>query len=238
MRPLSVSSPSSWTRHSPLVIGDTPDMVRHHHLALSSPPIPVVIPWLRLRLLDKRQSTFSRSSTERENRGSFSRCTVVPSLPGLFRHSSRRKKSTAFSRLTRRRVILYRPSQLRSVHVVRTTFIQVNLLPLQVTGRIITGSNLNDSFVFLNYTQPIWAKSPVIPRLASPCDGTLGDKLLGRCVWPLSISMPRSVDVPTGAGDTRSFRLPETFLERHTKVSIQYDFTINVSRGKLRMDSW
>ena len=35
----------------------------------------------------------------------------------------------------------------------------------------------------------------------------------------------------------RSFRLPETFLERQTRVSVQYDLTIIVSRGKLRADN-
>jgi hypothetical protein len=214
-------------------------MVWYHRLALSSPPIPVVT-CLRSPLLDKRQSIFFTSSTQKGNLGSPSKCTVVPSLPSLCRHSSRRKKSTAFSRSTWRRVILYRPSQLRLVCFVQTTFYPSQLTPLsrQVTGRIITGSNINDSFAFLDYTQPIWAKSPDTPRLPSPSDSALSDKLVGHCVWPLSISIARTVDAPTGAGDTRSFRLPETFLERYTKVSVQYDLTINVSRGKLRADSW
>ena len=122
--------------------------------------------------------------------------------------------------------------------LVQTTFIQVNSLPLQVTGRILTGPNIDDSFVFLSHTQPIWAKSPETPRLPSPSDAALSDRLLGHCVWPLSIPIPRTVNAPTGAGNTRSFRLPETFLERHTRVSVQYDLTINVSRGKLRADNW
>lgn len=49
--------------------------------------------------------------------------------------------------------------------------------------------------------------------------------------------MPRSVTVPTGSGDMRSCRLPETFLERNTRVSVQYDLTINISRGILRSDN-
>ena len=137
-------------------------------------------------------------------------------------------------------MILYRLSQPRFVFFffVQTTFIQVILLPLQVTGRILTGSNIDDSFPFLNHTQPIWAKSPDTPRLPPPSDAAPGDRLLGHCVWPLSIPIPRTVDAPTGAGNTRSFRLPETFLERHTRVSVQYDLTINVSRGKLRAGNW
>ncbi|KAF8802489.1 hypothetical protein BYT27DRAFT_7112534 [Phlegmacium glaucopus] len=113
----------------------------------------------------------------------------------------------------------------------------IQAITATVTGRIITGSNIDDSFAFLNYTQPIWSKSPDSPRLPSPSDGVLGDRLLGHCAWPLSIPISRTVNAPTGAGDTRSFRLPETFLERHTRVSVQYDLTINISRGKLRADN-
>ena len=205
-------------------------MVRHHRLALTSPPTPVV------PQLDKRQSTFFTFSMGRESLGSLSKCTVVPSLPSLFQHSLRRKILTVSLSLTRTRVILYRPSQPRSVFSIGTSNLS-NLFALQVTGRIITGSNIDDSFAFLTHTQPIWAKSPDSPRVPSPSDGTLSNKLLGHCAWPLSIPIPRTVDAPTGAGNTRSFRLPETFLEKHTRVCIQYDLTINISRGKLRADN-
>lgn len=175
---------------------------------------------------------------ERENLGLLLKCTVVPGLPGLFRLFSRRNQSMVFLRSTRRRVILYRPLQPRFFffffqskrHSLKSIF--------QVTGRILTGPNIDDSFTFLNHTQPIWAKSPDLPRLPSPSDAALSAKLLGHCVLPLSIPIPRTVDAPTGAGNTRSFRLPETFLERHTRVSVQYYLEINVSRGKLRADNW
>ncbi|TFK40191.1 hypothetical protein BDQ12DRAFT_628002 [Crucibulum laeve] len=106
-----------------------------------------------------------------------------------------------------------------------------------ITGRIITGAHSDDSFTFLSHTLPIWAKSLDTPRVPSPSEGTSRTKLLGHCVWPLSIPMPRNATIPTGPGESRTFHLPETFLERHTRVSIQYDFTILISRGKLRMDS-
>jgi hypothetical protein len=60
---------------------------------------------------------------------------------------------------------------------------------------------------------------------------------MGHCVWPLSIVLPRTMSVPSGSGEMRPFRLPETFLERQTRVSVQYDLTIIVSRGKLRADN-
>jgi len=106
-----------------------------------------------------------------------------------------------------------------------------------VTGRIITGSSINDCFVFLNLTQPIWAKSMDTPRMPSLSEGTASNKLLGHCVWRLSIPLPRTVTVPLGAGEMRPCRLPETFLERNTPVSVQYDLTISISRGMLRSDN-
>ncbi|KIM40544.1 hypothetical protein M413DRAFT_445987 [Hebeloma cylindrosporum] len=113
----------------------------------------------------------------------------------------------------------------------------IQAVTAMVTGRIITGSNIDDSFVFLNQVQPIWSKSPDAPRVPSPSEGASSNKLLGHCVWPLSIALARTASVPTGSGDTRSFRLPETFLERQTRVSVQYDLTVVISRGKLRADN-
>ncbi len=106
-----------------------------------------------------------------------------------------------------------------------------------MTGRIITGSQIDDCFIFLTLTQPIWAKSMETPRVPSPSEGASSNKLIGHCVWPLSIPLPRMVTVPSGSGDERSFRLPETFLERNTRVSVQYDLTINILRGMLRTDN-
>jgi len=105
-----------------------------------------------------------------------------------------------------------------------------------MTGRIITGSSVSDSFVFLSQSLPIWSKSPDVPRLPSTSEGAQGPKLLGQCVWPLNIAIPRTVNCPGEGGDIRTFRLPETFLERHTVASIQYDLTVQVSRGILRAD--
>ncbi|KAF8628024.1 hypothetical protein AX15_004141 [Amanita polypyramis BW_CC] len=106
-----------------------------------------------------------------------------------------------------------------------------------VTGRIITGANTKDSFTFLSETLPIWSKSPESSRVPSPSEGTTGSKLIGECVWPISITLPKAVNVPLAGGESCFYRLPETFLERHTRVSVQYDFTILISRGKLRASS-
>jgi hypothetical protein len=107
----------------------------------------------------------------------------------------------------------------------------------QITGSIISGSTSSESSVFLHHTLPVWAKSPETPRVPSPSEGASASKLLGHCEWPLSMALPRTVELPTGAGDLRSFKLPETFLERYTPVSIQYDLKVTISRGKLRSDN-
>ncbi|KAG6916056.1 hypothetical protein DXG01_008629 [Tephrocybe rancida] len=106
-----------------------------------------------------------------------------------------------------------------------------------VTGRIITGSGAGDSFKFLTHSLPIWSKSPEVPRVPSPTEAASKSKLLGRCEWPLSIPLPRTVTIPNEAGAMQTYSLPETFLERRTAASIQYDFTIQISRGMLRTNS-
>ena len=47
--------------------------------------------------------------------------------------------------------------------------------------------------------------------------------------FPVNISLPREVVV----GGQR-VRLPETFVEKRTPVSVQYELTITLSRGALR----
>ncbi|KAG6857382.1 hypothetical protein H0H87_004744 [Tephrocybe sp. NHM501043] len=106
-----------------------------------------------------------------------------------------------------------------------------------VTGRIITGSAAADSFKFLSQSLPIWSKSADVPRVPSPTDAASKTKLLGRCEWPLSIPLPRTVTIPNESGSMQTYSLPETFLERRTTASIQYDFTIQISRGMLRTNS-
>ncbi|KAF8623717.1 hypothetical protein AX17_007414 [Amanita inopinata Kibby_2008] len=106
-----------------------------------------------------------------------------------------------------------------------------------VTGRIITGAGSSDAFMFLCETLPIWSKSLDVSRVPSLSEGASGSKLLGKCEWPISITLPKAVNIPNANGEACFYRLPETFLERHTKVSVQYDFSILISRGKLRPDS-
>ncbi|KAG5338117.1 hypothetical protein C0989_008195 [Termitomyces sp. Mn162] len=95
----------------------------------------------------------------------------------------------------------------------------ISSITATVTGRMITGAHSGDGFKFLSQSIPIWSKSPNVPRVPSPSDGA------------------SKMTVPNESGSPHTYSLPETFLERHTAASIQYDFTIYISRGMLRSDS-
>ncbi|KAJ7126828.1 hypothetical protein C8R44DRAFT_106214 [Mycena epipterygia] len=105
----------------------------------------------------------------------------------------------------------------------------IQSVTVTITGRIITGSSIEDTYLFLNQSLPLWSKAE------SRSSGT-STKLLGDCDWPFSIPLPKAVSLKDGSHDTL-FRLPETFLERHTRASISYEICVLVSRGKLRADS-
>ncbi|KAJ7707530.1 hypothetical protein B0H17DRAFT_918282 [Mycena rosella] len=105
----------------------------------------------------------------------------------------------------------------------------IQSVTVTVTGRIVTGSSTDDTYVFLTQSLPLWSKAD------SRSSGTAA-KLLGDCVWPFSIPLPKAVSLKDPSYDAL-FRLPETFLERHTRASISYDISVTVSRGKLRADS-
>ncbi|KAJ7761955.1 hypothetical protein DFH07DRAFT_739629 [Mycena maculata] len=105
----------------------------------------------------------------------------------------------------------------------------IQSVTVTVTGRIITGSNIDDQYTFLSQSLPLWSKADSRASGDAP-------KLLGTCLWPFSIPLPKAVSLKDGGHDTL-FRLPETFLERHTRASISYEISVLVSRGKLRADS-
>lgn len=110
---------------------------------------------------------------------------------------------------------------------------------MKVTGRIITGAGASDAYTFLDLTVPLWSKATGDSRTPSPQQGqNTSNKLQGSCSFPFSIALPKAVGVPAHPGAApQIFKLPETFLERHTRASIQYDLTLRISRGKLRADS-
>ncbi|KAG7451337.1 uncharacterized protein BT62DRAFT_927015 [Guyanagaster necrorhizus] len=101
-----------------------------------------------------------------------------------------------------------------------------------VTGRVITGAGMDDVCSFLNITIPVWTKNG---NSRSPSPASENNKLCGRHTFPFSIVLPRTVSLTVR--EPKTFRLPETFLERHTPATVQYDLIITISRGKMRSDS-
>lgn len=63
------------------------------------------------------------------------------------------------------------------------------------------------------------------------------EKLRGEYQWTFSIPLPKEIVLPAGPKkDPQIFRLPETFIERHTRASVQYDLSLRLARGKLKID--
>ncbi|KAF7327972.1 hypothetical protein MKEN_00377400 [Mycena kentingensis (nom. inval.)] len=100
----------------------------------------------------------------------------------------------------------------------------IQSVTVTITGRVVTGSTINDSFTFLTQSLCLWSKAD------SKTSGA-ATKLLGTSSWPFSIPMPKTVSLK------ERFNLPETFLERHIGGSVTYEISVLVSRGKLRSDS-
>ncbi|KAJ7067134.1 hypothetical protein C8F01DRAFT_980387 [Mycena amicta] len=105
----------------------------------------------------------------------------------------------------------------------------IHSITVTITGRVITGSTIDDSYTFFSHSLPLWSK-------AESRSSGAATKLLGTSSWPFSIPMPKAVSLKDGSRDVL-YRLPETFLERHIRGSISYEISVLVSRGKLRSDS-
>lgn len=106
----------------------------------------------------------------------------------------------------------------------------------QVSGRIMTGQGPGSTYTFLDLLIPLWSKSMGDPRNPeTTTEGKYRGKLHGEYMWPFALSIPPEVILPAGPhNDPQVFRLPESFWERHTRASVQYDVTLHVTRGKLR----
>jgi hypothetical protein len=63
-------------------------------------------------------------------------------------------------------------------------------------------------------------------------------KLQGNYEWPFSLKLPKEVALPVGPQTAlQAFHLPQTFLERYARASVQYNLVVSITRNKLRADS-
>lgn len=112
----------------------------------------------------------------------------------------------------------------------------ITAITVSIKGKIVTGAGSGDVYIFLNHSHPLWSKDMGNPR--APSDVRHSGKLLGSYSWPFSFKLPKKVALkPTPSAATQSYRLPQTFLEKYTTASIQYDLVVNIARTKLRPDS-
>jgi hypothetical protein len=114
----------------------------------------------------------------------------------------------------------------------------ITAISISVTGKLITSSKAGDVYTFLSYSYPLWSKAMGDPRPSSAEGGRFSGKLSGTYSWPFSFNLPKKVTIhPKPNEPSRTYRMPQTFLERLIKASIQYDFTVHFTRTKLRPDS-
>ncbi|KAF7985707.1 hypothetical protein HWV62_2288 [Athelia sp. TMB] len=92
---------------------------------------------------------------------------------------------------------------------------------ITVAGRIVTSVDDYDTNIFMSLTQTVACRK---------------DRPDGSRSWPFSFAFPRHVTIASKS-DSQTFYLPPTFLERNTRVSVQYDIFAHVRRGRFRPDS-
>ncbi|KAF7327977.1 Pkinase-domain-containing protein [Mycena kentingensis (nom. inval.)] len=95
-------------------------------------------------------------------------------------------------------------------------------ITIAIRGSVVTGPNDSDRTVFLELSTPLWLK------------GTdAGDHQ-----WPFSISLPGEVELPDPKGKhSRTYRLPQTFLERTFRASVYYELFVHIARSKFSVDN-
>ncbi|KAJ6460063.1 hypothetical protein C8R47DRAFT_129694 [Mycena vitilis] len=94
---------------------------------------------------------------------------------------------------------------------------------IKILGSVITGPMVEDRMTFLKLSTALWT------RTATPLD-------VGRAWWPFSIPLPNEANVQTG-GQRWAVRLPESLLERNTRVTVLYEISVIVARGIFRGNS-
>ncbi|KAJ6531971.1 hypothetical protein B0H19DRAFT_1242118 [Mycena capillaripes] len=113
----------------------------------------------------------------------------------------------------------------------------IHSVVLSVKGQVITGATPSEMVTFIDVPTTLWSRSMGDPRNPGR-EGTgnkWSEKLKGKYVWPFSISLPQTVSLPF-AGREETFRLPQTFFERHTRGQIEYEVAVRFTRTKLRSD--
>lgn len=94
----------------------------------------------------------------------------------------------------------------------------------QVTGQVVTGSRNGDAYFFLQLRQSLWS-----------CSSSSQPDQSHRHICPFSLTLPHEITLSgKGTPSQRKCRLPPSFVEKLTTISIQYHLGVNLRRGKFR----
>jgi hypothetical protein len=78
---------------------------------------------------------------------------------------------------------------------------------------------------------------PLLPAVQSGSKKFDG-RLTGRHWWPFAFQFPTEVSLSSGefGAPHHAFQIPQTFTERDSGATVQYDIILQINRGKLRAD--
>ncbi|KIM40545.1 hypothetical protein M413DRAFT_445989 [Hebeloma cylindrosporum] len=121
----------------------------------------------------------------------------------------------------------------------------IHSVVISVQGRFMTGINPEEQLTFIEISRTLWTQSDGAPKNARASDisysqggGKFTGKLKGEYIWPFSIDLPKEVMLPSGIGSNKveAFPPPQTFNERKTLASINYEIYVRVARGRWKAD--
>jgi hypothetical protein len=107
------------------------------------------------------------------------------------------------------------------------------------------GINPEEQLTFIDISLTLWTQSDGVPKNARAGDsppsqggGKFTGKLKGEYIWPFSIDLQKEVMLPSGVDSNKvdPFTPPQTFNERKTLASINYEISVRVVRGRWKAD--
>ncbi|KAG6812366.1 hypothetical protein H0H92_003177 [Tricholoma furcatifolium] len=114
-----------------------------------------------------------------------------------------------------------------SVNLVLADERAIHAVVVTVKGQIGTRSTVAKYFTFLDISQTLWSGKTEKTGHRK--------KLFGSYQWPFTITLPQEVLIPAGQ-KFETFRLPESFSERHVRDSIMYTLSLRLIQGRFRLD--
>ncbi|TFK44167.1 hypothetical protein BDQ12DRAFT_640627 [Crucibulum laeve] len=114
----------------------------------------------------------------------------------------------------------------------------IQSISLTLKGVIIISAVVDTgSHTFLNHSITLWSKASGDPRDTLPSATKFEGRLKGDYSFPFSFPFPTDIGTAGGGRLVQWSPTPQTFLERGTGVSVQYELILRISHGMLRPDS-